>query len=83
MALYRLKIDKSGKIYLPKALREKLDVSMDCDILVEPKEDNRATLVITKRSTPTSKDFAGILELTQKEQEELMGWKAFEVGSKK
>lgn len=81
--MYRLKIDKSGKVYLPKDLREKLDVSIDCDILIEPKEDNRAVLVVAKRPTPNSNDFAGILTLTEKEQEELMGWKALEVGSKK
>jgi bifunctional DNA-binding transcriptional regulator/antitoxin component of YhaV-PrlF toxin-antitoxin module len=75
MALYIVKIDKSGKMYLPKELREEVPILKDQTIVIQPtKIDDNAGLVLFPDTTAPQdiNSFAGMLSIGPEKWEEAM-----------
>ncbi len=76
MALYEVKIDKSGKMYLPKELREELPILKHKTILVQLTKIHDKTGLVLFPDTTLPQDintFAGMLSMGPGKWEEAMG----------
>jgi AbrB family looped-hinge helix DNA binding protein len=53
------KIDQNGRIQIPSAMREEMNLSTDDEVMIEYKSDSRGIEIIPAKKYPT-KDHCGI-----------------------
>lgn len=84
MGMYKLKVDESGKTYLPKELREELNIVGQTHILVHPRRiEGREGLVVLPDISPQPDvdEFTGIMSFAPEEWQNLVRRRLRQVAS--